>query len=578
MTNFDNVLDLADKILYNVYINIVTAFFLIKGVKDMNTTMKSIITAIACVAMLFIPSYIAVANYVIAQNAPVGENSVSALVITDIKGNLFTLNSDDADSAKTIADFISLNNRAIEQSSLPDPLVGTDYFEFKYYSYDRVSIYKYYITKNPNEAYYVDHGGKAYHINATDSAAFLSTTYARCLYETTAFPIMTISGEAVNPTAADWSYQTYNGDYVPLDGIEIGSASEKVYYMKGAFALGFDTEPEFLTVTIKNDGTVVYSDLYSNIANASLEGKTIDVTVEAKWYETDENSCYGSATYKFKAKILLPAVFYLGESAIDPGEFVVVTAKNVDDPTAITFKSEPDIGFTPTFFTDGDYVRALIPVNYDFVGNEVKFKLSYGEVHQDITLDINSKSFGVSSIDISQTIIIQTRTATTLKAFETAMKPIIEQTESVPLWEGTFLQGLDDALITSKKAILNTGFGRYRTITATGETYRHQGVDYYVAAGTDVLAVNNGKVAYSGFLDLSGYTVVIDHGLGLKSWYCHLSSTAVKVGDTVTKGNVIGYVGSTGFTPRAALHMGLSVYDIPVCPYDLWENGIIMTD
>lgn len=544
----------------------------------MNNPVKTIFSAIAIVAALFIPSYIAVANYVMAQNAPVDESSVSTLEITDIDGNVFTLDSDDPADAQVISGFIELNNRAIEQASLPDPLVGTDYFEFKYYSYDRVSIYRYYFTENPTEAYYLDNGGKAYRIGESDAAAFLSTTYARCLYNTAAFPIMTISGETVDPVKAEWMYETYGGEYIPLEGITVGNATEKVYRMKGAFVLSFDNQPDFCTVVISDNGTVVYSDIYDNIANASLEGKTIDVTVEAKWYADDEQSCSGSATYNFKAKILLPAVFYLGETAIDPGEFVVITAKNVDDPSAISFTSNPDIGFTPTFFADGDYVRALVPISYDFTGNEVNFTLSYGEVTQEMTLDINEKTFKTVSTDISVTIISQTRTASTLAAFDAAMEPIIKETESAPLWEGAFLQGLDQSLIDSKKALLNTGFGLYRKITATGETYRHQGVDYYAAAGTDVLAVNNGKVVYAGYLDLSGYTVVVDHGLGLKSWYCHMSSTAVQVGDTVSKGSVLGYVGSTGFTPRASLHVGLAVYDVPVCPYDLWENGIIMTD
>ena len=544
----------------------------------MNNPVKTIFSAIAIVAALFIPSYIAVANYVMAQNAPVDESSVSTLEITDIDGNVFTLDSDDPADAQVISGFIELNNRAIEQASLPDPLVGTDYFEFKYYSYDRVSIYRYYFTENPTEAYYLDNGGKAYRIGESDAAAFLSTTYARCLYNTAAFPIMTISGETVDPVKAEWMYETYGGEYIPLEGITVGNATEKVYRMKGAFVLSFDNQPDFCTVVISDNGTVVYSDIYDNIANASLEGKTIDVTVEAKWYADDEQSCSGSATYNFKAKILLPAVFYLGETAIDPGEFVVITAKNVDDPSAISFTSNPDIGFTPTFFADGDYVRALVPISYDFTGNEVNFTLSYGEVTQEMTLDINEKTFKTVSTDISVTIISQTRTASTLAAFDAAMEPIIKETESTPLWEGAFLQGLYQSLIDSKKALLNTGFGLYRKITATSETYRHQGVDYYAAAGTDVLAVNNGKVVYAGYLDLSGYTVVVDHGLGLKSWYCHMSSTAVQVGDSVSKGSVLGYVGSTGFTPRASLHVGLAVYDVPVCPYDLWENGIIMTD
>ena len=539
----------------------------------MNNPAKNIFAVVACVVALFIPSYIAVANYVSAQYAPVDEKTITKLEITDVDGNLFELPADDAEAAKDIAGFVKINDRSIEQTSLPDPLVGTDYFEFKYYSYDRTQVYKYYFSENPNESYYVDANGTAYHINTDDAAVFLSTRYARCLYNTTAFPIMTVSGEQMIPANADWAYKTYSGDYVPLTDIQSANPTEKVYAMKGAFALSFDNDPDYLNVTISDGGNVIFSDSYANVANVSLEGRTVDVTVDAKWYETDEQSCYGSATYKFKARILLPAVFYLGKTEIEPGEFVVISAKNVDDPTAVKFASEPDIGFTPTFFTDGNYARALVPVGCEFEGTEVKFTCSYGEVTQEMTLDITPKTFRSVTADVSPTIVSQTRTESTLKAFEEAMAPIVAQTAAEPLWEGTFLD-----YKVADGYTLNCGFGLKRTISATGTTYRHQGVDYVAASGKNAYAVNNGTVVYVGYLDLPGYMVVVDHGLGLKSWYCHLGSTAVNVGDVVKKGDIVGYVGATGFTAKSALHLGLSVYDVPVCIYDLWEEGIIMTD
>lgn len=541
---------------------------------------KSILATALCTAALFVPSYIAIANYVIAQNAPVDAGSVSTLEIADVAGNVYTLSADDADAKADIERFIKLNEGAMEQSSLPEPLVGVDHFEFKYYSYDRVSVYRYYFTENPGEAYYVDSSGKAFHISEKDAAEFLSTSYARCLYDTTTFPTMTISGENVLPQSADWAYQAYGGDFIELDDIKTENPTERIYKMKGAFALNFDIEPDFLTVEILDDGNVVYNDLYANIANASLEGKNINVTVNAKWYQSEDRSCYGEATYKFQAKILLPAVFYMGETNIDPGEFVVITAKNVDDPSAITFKSEPELNFTPTFFTDGDVARALLPINWDVQGNsEVKLWFSYGEVTQEMILDVAEKKFGQSSLDISPAVLYQTRSDATLQAFADATDPLIKETAEVPLWEGAFLEGLDAAkLAKGSAAFLKRGYGRNVTITATGETYRNDGVDYVAISGEPVLAVNNGNVVYAGYLEYSGYTVIIDHGLGLKSWYYNMSSLDVNAGDSVVKGDTIGYVGSTGFTATAGLHVKLTVYDVPVCPYDLWENGIIMSE
>ena len=541
---------------------------------------KSILATVALAAALFAPSYIAIANYVMAQNAPVDAGSVSTLEIADINGKVYTLSADDQGAKADIERFIKLNEGATEQSSLPDPLVGVDYFEFKYYSYDRVSVYRYYFTENPGEAYYVDNNGKAFHIDKDDAAEFLSTDYARCLYNTTTFPTMTISNESVAPVTADWAYQAYGGDFIELDDIQTSNPTEKIYAMKGAFALSFDIEPDFLTVEITDGGNVVYNDLYANIANASLEGKNIDVVVNAKWYQSDANERYGEATYKFKAKILMPAVFYMGETTIDPGEFVVITAKNVDDPSAITFKSEPEIDFKPTFFADGDIVRALLPVSWDFPGgSQLKLWFSYGEVTQEMTLDINQKNFGSSSNDVSPAILYQSRSEATLQAFADATDPLISETASVPLWEGAFIEGLDaDKLAKGKQMFIKRGFGRTVTITATGDTYRNDGVDYTSVAAEPVYAVNNGNVVYAGYLEYSGYTVVIDHGLGLKSWYFNMASNEVSVGDVVAKGDKIGYVGSTGFASGTGVHIRLTVYDVPVCPYDLWEDGIIMSE
>ncbi len=531
---------------------------------------------VACIAALFIPTYVAVISYIGAQYAPISESSVTQLDIVDFDGNSFSLSADSKEAAADIKSFIKINNNAIEQPSLPEQLSESDYFEFTYYTYDRTQVYKYYFSENSGEAYFTDAKGKAYHIAEADAAAFLSTKYARSLYDTTAFPKMTVSEAEIVPTSAEWVYQTYSGDYVKLDDIKSAAPTETVYPMKGAFALSFETEPDMLTVTIKENGNVIFDDYYSNIANANLEGMTIDVLVDAKWYESEDKARYGSATYEFKAKILLPAVFYLGETEIDPGEFVVISAKNVEDPAAITFTSEPDIGFTPTFFKDGKYVRALVPVSYDCIDTSagaqtIKFTCSYGEVTQEMNLDIAQKTYGNSTLEITASIASQTRTETTLRLFNETMAPIVAETSSTRLWDGIFGEPVDGGT-------LRIGYGRYVTVSGTGERYRHQGVDYLVGINKNVLAINNGTVVFVGYLDLSGHTVVIDHGLGLKSWYCHLGNTAVKVGDSVVKGDSLGIAGSTGFTERVKVHAGVSVYGVPVCPYDLEKYGVIMTE
>ena len=94
----------------------------------------------------------------------------------------------------------------------------------------------------------------------------------------------------------------------------------------------------------------------------------------------------------------------------------------------------------------------------------------------------------------------------------------------------------------------------------------HAGLDQRGAAGTPIHAVTAGTVRLAGEFALHGGTVGIDHGQGLKSIYLHMSKIAVKEGDHLQTGDVIGYVGSTGRSTGAHLHWALYANGEPVNP------------
>jgi len=97
----------------------------------------------------------------------------------------------------------------------------------------------------------------------------------------------------------------------------------------------------------------------------------------------------------------------------------------------------------------------------------------------------------------------------------------------------------------------------------------HAGVDVAAPLGTPIQASNSGKVVLASDLYFSGKTVIIDHGLGLFTFYCHFSRLMVKRGDWVNKGDVIGKAGSTGRSTGPHLHWGVKVYDSRVDPFSL---------
>ena len=82
----------------------------------------------------------------------------------------------------------------------------------------------------------------------------------------------------------------------------------------------------------------------------------------------------------------------------------------------------------------------------------------------------------------------------------------------------------------------------------------HQGIDIAANKGVQIIAADAGMISFAGWSGGYGYLVKIDHGGGKETWYGHQSKIAVKVGDTVAKGDVIGYVGSTGNSTGPHLH------------------------
>ncbi len=87
----------------------------------------------------------------------------------------------------------------------------------------------------------------------------------------------------------------------------------------------------------------------------------------------------------------------------------------------------------------------------------------------------------------------------------------------------------------------------------------HHGVDVAAPMNTPILAANSGKVITATYSSVYGNYVVIDHGAGNSSLYAHMTKYTVKVGDTVTVGDTIGYVGSTGWSTGAHLHFEIRI-------------------
>jgi len=87
-----------------------------------------------------------------------------------------------------------------------------------------------------------------------------------------------------------------------------------------------------------------------------------------------------------------------------------------------------------------------------------------------------------------------------------------------------------------------------------GYNRMHAGIDFKARYGTPIVAVSDGRVSAAGRAGGCGIAVRLEHGGGLSTRYCHMSQMAVRAGQQVRRGQVIGYVGSTGLSTGAHLH------------------------
>lgn len=100
----------------------------------------------------------------------------------------------------------------------------------------------------------------------------------------------------------------------------------------------------------------------------------------------------------------------------------------------------------------------------------------------------------------------------------------------------------------------------------------HNGIDIGAPHGSPVLAADSGMVVYRGWYGNYGYLLKIDHGGGkMVTWYGHLSRFSVALGDTVKQGQVIGYVGNTGFSTGSHLHYEVHVDGKVVNPLQFYR-------
>ena len=206
--------------------------------------------------------------------------------------------------------------------------------------------------------------------------------------------------------------------------------------------------------------------------------------------------------------------------------------------------------------SDDSSLNILAPIPLSYKENLIKLTFQDKLIS---SIDIEDKFYRESRIEIQNRDLVSPPSS--------MQDRIREEYQQGVIAKNTYTQvGLTQATMSLPLiGITSSEFGVRRFINGQPRN-RHIGLDIAADEGTPVNAPMQGKVILSGNFFYKGNVVYIDHGDGLVSSYSHLSKKAVNLNQKVSKGEVLGYVGSTGRVTGPHLHWEVFLLGIPINP------------
>lgn len=540
--------------------------------------MKNKFWAFVLALLIISPSVVAAVNYFSTNGSTVNQNSISSVTMTDLYNEEFRFEKSgdpfNLDDIRTnmVQYFTEVSTSAKSEPELPEPLKGTKYFKVILNNFDREMEYKYYFTKQPEYCYFLDEDNKCFSITREHAVAFLNSVYGRSIFDNATLPIMTTpAGDIIEPTDISWTYLAADNMAPTYKANDPSAATDTVYNIAEHIALAFSIPASSLDVKVEASGESMYNGPYDNLAFANIPTNTeLSVTVNAKWYETEERQSKGEASYFFRCRLTDKPVSGIGfnSETIYPGDFVTLSVKNaVSKPSEVQCITTPDLKITPEFYSDGYMLRALLPIPLSTPAGSYSVKLVVDGVEQNLDFTVTERNFSTKHENIGSTLLNDD----SVSQFNEAMKEVYAAKDATKYFDGEFIYPVNGSVVSS-------GFGR-PTVTSNGYSYTNEWVRVLASTGSNVLAMNSGKVVYTGELTMTGKTVVIDHGLGLMSVYANMTSLSVNVGDVVSTGDTLGVSGAAGYADGTTVSVALVINGTYVCPYEIWDaEGIIFED
>lgn len=224
-----------------------------------------------------------------------------------------------------------------------------------------------------------------------------------------------------------------------------------------------------------------------------------------------------------------------------------------------TLDAEPLI-FSPP---EEGRVQALVGIDLEAAGRR-RLRLEandrQGRIHaREWSIRVTRRRFAVQRLTLPRhQVELDPETVTRVSEEAERLRELWKTVTPQRFWKGAFLSPVPAAVVPE-------GFGLRRIINDQPRS-PHSGADYKAPSGSVVRAPNAGRVALGEEHFFGGRALVLDHGLGLYTFYFHLQGFLVKPGEVVHKGQEIGRVGATGRATGPHLHFGVRLNGARVDP------------
>lgn len=363
----------------------------------------------------------------------------------------------------------------------------------------------------------------------------------------------------------EWNFKDSEGSIKSKSGMLSDENQNVAVSDKDKIQIRYDVDPDSQVTKVYRGGEVIYTgkDIAEAINSIKNDGEYF-IETEIRWNKKNGSDSSGKQVISFVASIDRPPDFTVISKENYPGNILIVAVDNLNEDETVKIETDAVKTETDIYPYNGRNI-AILPIDLNVKEGEYAIRAVYNEnksnsYEAEKKFNIKNKDFKTQYLTVSEELNSSNNDDKAIQEFVEYVKPARVKSSAKKLWEGEFIMPVEGRLTTD--------FAEIRYVNNDRSSSRHSGIDIAAPTGTEIKAPNNGRVVLA-MKDLlsTGNTLVIDHGMGLFTSYYHLDTILVDEGSEVKKGDIVGTVGTTGFSTGPHLHYAVSIYNTYVNTY-----------